>query len=82
MTSQAFWLDHFLAGARQRKFEFYVPVYRNDYDPIGLWAARQGILPENLYNVNNIFPAWAFTMITVRSKTPSPTSGRMHCLRE
>jgi len=56
LTSQAFWLDHFLESAEQRKFEFYVQVFRNDYDPIGLWAGRQGVLPENLYNVNNIFP--------------------------
>ncbi len=56
LTSQAFWLDHFLESARQRKFEFYVQVFRDDYDPIGLWAERQGVLPENLYNVNNIFP--------------------------
>jgi hypothetical protein len=32
-----------------------VQVFRDDYDPIGLWAARQGVLPENLYNVNNVF---------------------------
>ena len=56
ITSQAFWLDHFLDSARQRKFEFYVQVFRDDYYPIGLWAERQGVLPENLYNVNNIFP--------------------------
>jgi hypothetical protein len=56
LTSQAFWLDHFLESARQRKFEFYVQVFRDDYYPIGLWAERQGVLPENLYNVNNIFP--------------------------
>jgi hypothetical protein len=55
-TSQAFWLDHFLESARQRRFEFYVQVFRDDYYPIGLWAERQGVLPENLYNVNNIFP--------------------------
>jgi hypothetical protein len=55
-TSQAFWLDHFLESTRQRKFEFYVQVFRDDYYPIGLWAERQGVLPENLYNVNNIFP--------------------------
>jgi len=54
--SQGFWLDHFLESARQKKFEFYVQVFRNDYYPIGLWAARQGVLPEDLYNVNNIFP--------------------------
>jgi hypothetical protein len=56
LTSQAFWLDHFLENARQRKFEFYVQVFRDDYYPIGLWAERQGVLSENLYNVNNIFP--------------------------
>ncbi|MGB5746284.1 MAG: hypothetical protein WBM69_04835 [Desulfobacterales bacterium] len=56
LTSQTFWLDHFLESAGQRKFEFYVQVFRNDYYPIGLWAERQGVLPENLYNVNNIFP--------------------------
>jgi hypothetical protein len=56
ISSQAFWLDHFLDSAAQRKFEFYVQVFRDDYDPIGLWAERQGVLPENLYNVNNIFP--------------------------
>jgi hypothetical protein len=56
LTSQAFWLDHFLASARQRMFEFYVQVFRNDYYPIGIWAARQGVLPEDLYNVNNTFP--------------------------
>jgi hypothetical protein len=56
LTSQAFWLDHFLESAWRRKFEFYVQVFRDDYDPIGLWAERQGVLPEDLYNVNNIFP--------------------------
>jgi hypothetical protein len=56
LTSQAFWLDHFLESARRRKFEFYVQVFRNEYDPIGLWAERQGVLTEDLYNVNNIFP--------------------------
>jgi hypothetical protein len=56
LTSQAFWLDNFLESARRRKFEFYVQVFRNDYDPIGLWAERQGVLTEDLYNVNNIFP--------------------------
>ncbi len=56
ITSQAFWLDHFLESAKKRKFEFYVQVFRDDYYPIGLWAERQGVLPEDLYNVNNIFP--------------------------
>ena len=56
ITSQAFWLDHFLESARLRKFEFYVQVFRDDYNPIGLWAERQGVLPQDLYNVNNIFP--------------------------
>jgi hypothetical protein len=56
VTSQAFWLDHFLESAAQRGFEFYVQVYRDDYEPLGLWTARQGVLPENLYNVNNAFP--------------------------
>ena len=31
-------------------------VFREDYDPIGLWAERQGVLSEDLYNVNNILP--------------------------
>ena len=55
LTSQAFWLDHFLESAKKRKFEFYVQVFRDDYDPIGPWAERQGVLPEELYNVSNIF---------------------------
>jgi hypothetical protein len=55
LTSQAFWLDHFLESARKRKFEFYVQVFRDDYLPIGLWAERQGVLSEDLYNVSNIF---------------------------
>ena len=34
----------------------FFSVVRDDYYPIGLWAERQGVLPEDLYNVNNIFP--------------------------
>lgn len=56
LTSQAFWLDHFLERAKERKFEFYVQVFLRDYYPLGLWTVRQGVLPENLYNINNIFP--------------------------
>jgi hypothetical protein len=56
LPSQAFWLDHFLASAKERQFEFYVQVFRDDYYPLGLWAVRQGVLPEDLFNVNNIFP--------------------------
>jgi len=70
LTSQAFWLDHFLESARQRKFEFYVQVFRNDYLPIGLWAERQGVLPENLYNVNNIFPCMGLYDDTGQPKDP------------
>lgn len=55
LTSQAFWLDHFLESAILRKFEFYVQVFREDYEPLGLWVERQGVMPENLYNVNNVF---------------------------
>ena len=54
-TSQAFWLDHFLAGAKERQFEFYVQVFRDDYYPLGLWTVRQSVLPEDLFNVNNTF---------------------------
>jgi hypothetical protein len=68
LTSQAFWLDHFLEAARQRKFEFYVQVFRNDYDPIGLWAERQGVLPEDLYNVNNIFPCMGLYDVNGQAK--------------
>jgi hypothetical protein len=56
LTSQAFWLDHFLAGAKERQFEFYVQVFRDDYYPLGLGTVHQGVLPEDLFNVNNIFP--------------------------
>ena len=45
-----------LMGILQFRIRHNVQVFRNDYDPIGLWAERQGVLPENLYNVNNIFP--------------------------
>jgi len=54
-TSQAFWLDHFLKSAKERKFEFYVQVFLHDYNPLGLWTVRQGVLPEYLYNIFNIF---------------------------
>jgi len=70
LTSQAFWLDHFLESARQRKFEFYVQVFRDDYLPIGLWAERQGVLPEDLYNVNNIFPCMGLYDDNGRTKDP------------
>ena len=70
LTSQAFWFAHFLQSARQRKFEFYVQVFRDDYLPIGLWAERQGVLPENLYNVNNIFPCMGLYDDTGQIKDP------------
>ena len=44
------------ACPKQRQFEFYVQVFRDDYYPIGLWTVRQNVLPEDLFNVNNIFP--------------------------
>lgn len=55
LTSQAFWLDHFLAGAKVRQFEFYVQVFRDDFYPLGLWTVRQDVLSEDLFNVNNTF---------------------------
>jgi hypothetical protein len=56
LASQAFWLNHFLESARERKFEFYVQVYLQDYYPIGPWTVNQGVLSESLYNIFNIFP--------------------------
>jgi hypothetical protein len=67
-TTQAFWLDHFLESARLREFEFYVQVFRDDYDPIGPWVERLGVLPEDLYNVNNIFPCMGLYDINGRDK--------------
>jgi hypothetical protein len=55
LTSQAFWLNHFLSSAKERRFEFYVQVFRDDYYPLGFWTVRQGVLPEDLFNVNNNF---------------------------
>jgi hypothetical protein len=45
-----------------------VQVYRNDYEPIGLWTARQGVLPEALYNVNNAFPCMGLYDVDGRVK--------------
>ena len=45
-----------LMGILQFRIRHNMHFFRKDYDPIGLRAERQGVLPENLYNVNNIFP--------------------------
>lgn len=41
----------------------------------------RGYCRKTYITLTIFFPAWVFTMITVRSKTPSPTSGKMHSLR-
>ena len=30
-------------------------VFRDDYDPVGLWAERMGVLSQALQNTSNIF---------------------------
>ncbi len=55
LASQAFWLEHFLTSAREAKFEFYVQVFLNDYEPLGLWTLRQEVLDPSTYNAFNTF---------------------------
>jgi hypothetical protein len=55
LTSQSFWLNHFLENARNRHFEFYVQSFSNDYEPIGPWTANLGVLDANLYSTVNNF---------------------------
>lgn len=54
-TSQSFWVNHFLEGARDRAFEFYVQPYSNDYEPIGAWTVNMGVLDADLYSLLNSF---------------------------
>jgi hypothetical protein len=54
-TSQSFWVNHFLEGARERAFEFYVQSYSNDFEPIGAWTVNMGVLDADLYSLLNTF---------------------------
>ena len=55
LTSQNFWLDHWLKAAKARNFEFYVNSFSNDYVPIGPWIVPADIMDRNLYNLFNSF---------------------------
>ena len=55
LTSQSFWLNHFLAAASDRHFEFYVQSFSNDYEAIGPWTVRIGLLDADLFSLFNSF---------------------------
>jgi hypothetical protein len=55
LTSQSFWLNHFLQAARDRDFEFYVQAFSDDYEPMGTWIVTMGVLDEDAYSVINSF---------------------------
>jgi hypothetical protein len=55
LTSQAFWLEHFLATAHARDFEFYVQSFLNDFEAIGLWTTQMGVLDTYVYSLFNNF---------------------------
>ncbi len=55
LTSQSFWLNLFLRTAQERRFEFYVQSFSNDYDAIGPWTVHYGILDAGLYSLFNNF---------------------------
>jgi hypothetical protein len=55
LTSQAFWLKLFLTAARERDFEFYVQSFSDDYEAIGPWTVRDGILDADTYSLFNNF---------------------------
>ena len=69
-SSQAFWLNHFLKSDEQRKFEFFVRSFRDDFAPIGPWAVRQGVLAEDLFNINNIYPSMGLFDVNGQPKDP------------
>jgi hypothetical protein len=54
-ASQFFWLNHFLEGAQERSFEFFVTAFSNDYEPIGSWTLDLGVLDANTYSLMNSF---------------------------
>lgn len=55
LTSQAFWLAHFISTAQERRFEFYVQSFSDDYDAIGPWTVNDGILDADTYSLFNSF---------------------------
>lgn len=55
LTSQAFWLAHFLNAAQERSFEFYVQSFSDDYDALGPWTVLSGILDADTYSLLNSF---------------------------
>lgn len=56
LATQAFWLDHLLAEARARRFEFFVGSFTRDYQPFGLWLVHQGVFTPLQYSVFNTWP--------------------------
>ena len=55
LTSQAFWLDLFLNTAIEKKFEFYIQSFSDDYEAIGTWTVSMGILDAPNYSLLNNF---------------------------
>jgi hypothetical protein len=55
LTSQNFWLDHWLTAAKARNFEFYVNSFSDDFVPIGPWVVPANIMDRNLYSQLNNF---------------------------
>jgi hypothetical protein len=55
LTSQTFWLNHFLTAARARDFEFYVQSFSDDFVAIGTWTVLENILDRNQYSLLNTF---------------------------
>jgi hypothetical protein len=55
LTSQNFWLDHFLTAAKERNFEFYIQSFSDDFVAIGSWTVDFNILDRDTYSLFNGF---------------------------
>lgn len=55
LTSQAFWLDHWLKAAKARDFAFYVTSFCDDYPAIGPWTVHDNVLDRDTYSLFNNF---------------------------
>lgn len=55
LTSQGFWLDHFLTVAQERDFEFYVQAFSDDYNTIGAWTVHNSIFDAATFSLLNNF---------------------------
>lgn len=55
-NAEAAWLEHTFTAALERDALFYIHSFLRDYEPVGVWTSEQGVLPQEIQQLVNLWP--------------------------